>query len=122
MTRALYEKKNSTYWRSEIEAWDGNTLRVWRTLHNVLGGFTAVHTDQTADDFAALFKDEVESVRTSTMSMSTPAYDVPYRLTQTLQAWTLVTADEVEKLIGTRCFVTSITDYAMRQREFPLCC
>ena len=54
--------------------------------------------DHTADDFATFFTDKVDSVRASTMS--TPPYDVPYRSTPTLDKWTPVTTDEVEKLIG----------------------
>ena len=45
-------------------------------IHEVLGEPTSEDTDaHTADEFAAFFKDKVESVRASTMS--TPAYDVP---------------------------------------------
>jgi len=54
--------------------------------------------DHTADDFATSFTDKVDSVRASTMS--TPPYDVPYRSTPTLDKWTPVTTDEVEKLIS----------------------
>jgi len=52
----------------------------------------------TADDFAAFFKDNVDSVRASTTT--TPPYDVPSRSTPTLENWTPVTTDELEKLIG----------------------
>jgi len=52
----------------------------------------------TADDFVAFFKDKVDSVHASTMT--TPPYDVPSRSTPTLQNWTPVTTDELEKLIG----------------------
>jgi len=52
----------------------------------------------TADDFAAFFKNKVNSVRASTMT--TPPYDVPSRSTPTLENWTPVTTDEFEKLIS----------------------
>ena len=52
----------------------------------------------TADEFAAFFKDKVESVRAS--SDSTLLYDVPSRTTSTLEHFAPVTIDEVEKLIG----------------------
>ena len=52
----------------------------------------------TADDFATYFNDQVELVRQSTAS--TPLYDVPYKATPVLDQWTVVTVEEVEKLIG----------------------
>ena len=52
----------------------------------------------TADEFAAFFKDKVESVRASTDS--TPLYDVSSRTTSTLEHFAPLTVDEVEKLIG----------------------
>ena len=97
--KAMYEQKNTTFWQSEIAACNGNSRRLWQALHNVLGEHTSEDTDvHTADDFAAFFKNKVDSVRASTMS--TPSYDVPYRSTPTLEQWTLVTTDEVEKLIS----------------------
>jgi len=64
--KELYEEKNSTFWRSEIAASHGNTQRLWQTLHSVLGEPASDDTcDHTADDFAAFFKDKVDSVRTS---------------------------------------------------------
>ena len=50
-----------------------------------------------SDEFAAVFSDKVEAVRTSTAA--TPLYDVPYKLTPTLAEWGTVTS-EVEKLIS----------------------
>ena len=52
----------------------------------------------TADDFATFFRDKVESVRESTASTS--LYNVPHKRTPTLEQWTPVTCDEVERLIG----------------------
>jgi len=71
-----------------------------RHFHGVLGDPVSVNScDHTADDFATFFMDKVDSVRASTMS--TPPYDVPYiRSTPTLDKWTPVTTDEVEKLIS----------------------
>ena len=50
----------------------------------------------TADEFATFFQNKVESVHSSTAS--TPLYDVPYKTTATLDAWTAVTAG-----VGSRC-------------------
>ena len=52
----------------------------------------------TADDFATFSRDKVESVRKSTASTS--LYNVPHKQTPTLEQWTPVTCDEVEKLNG----------------------
>ena len=97
--RALYEEKNSSYWRSEISESSGNSKKLWRTFNGVLGDVSINETDGlSADDFATFFQEKVDSVRSSTQS--TPLYDVPYRSTPTLEEWTVVTADEVHKLIG----------------------
>ena len=82
--KELYEEKNSTFWRNEIATSHGNTQRLWRTLQCVLGEPASDDTGaHTADDFAAFFKDKVDSARASTMK--TPSYDVPSRLTPTLE-------------------------------------
>jgi len=47
---------------------------------------------------AHFFQDKVETVRAS--SAATPPYDVPHRSTPTITDWSIVTSDEVEKLIG----------------------
>ena len=97
--KALYEEKHATFWRRKITDCNGNACRLWQTFHEVLGELMGKDTDaHTADEFAAFFKDKVESVHVSTMS--TPAYDVPRRSTPTLEKWTLVTTDEVLKLIS----------------------
>ena len=44
------------------------------------------------------FNDKVASVRASTAA--TPLYEVPYRTTPLPSEWTAVTADEIDKLIG----------------------
>jgi len=66
---------------------------VFEGLGCLLGEHTIV-----LDEFTAFFNDKVETVRASTMS--TPAYDVSHRSTPTLEKWTLVTTDEVRKLIS----------------------
>jgi len=77
----------------------------------VLGEFTADETAAlTADEFATFFQNKVESVHSFTAS--TPLYDVPYKTTATLDAWTAVTADEVEKLIGSALCKTCQLDPA----------
>ena len=97
--RTLYEEKNNAYWRSEIAASKGDMKRIWRTFKSVLGDDSTADTDvHTADDFASFFKEKVEAVRASTAA--TPLYDVPHRLTPTMDEWNDVTTEEVEKLIS----------------------
>ena len=97
--RQLYEKKNCSYWRTEVAESKGNMKRLWRTLHGVLGEASNVDAGElTAEEFAVFFTYKVESVRASTAS--TPLYDVPSKATPTLEQWTAVTSDEVVKLIG----------------------
>ena len=72
---------------------------MWRTLDGVLGKVESDDTDAlTADDFATYFNDKVELVRQSTAS--TPLYDVPHKVTPVLDQWTVVTIEEVGKLIS----------------------
>ena len=85
--------------------------RLWRTLKRVLGDHggddVSVHTP---DDFATFFKDKVESVRLSTST--TPSYDVPHRMVPTLDEWTAVSVDEVDKLLGSALCKTCQLDPA----------
>ena len=78
----------------------GCSMYLWSlTLQNVLGEATNDDAEvNTAEDFAAFFRDKVESVRASTMTI--PPHDVRHRLTPTLERWTPVTIAEVEKLIA----------------------
>ena len=73
--------------------------RLWQRLHGLLGeepsGETGTHT---ADGFAAFFTSKVDQVRASTAS--TPPYNVPFRTTPTLDEWTHVTVEEVDKLMA----------------------
>ena len=89
--------------------------RLWQRLHGLLGeepsGETGTHT---ADGFAAFFTSKVDQVRASTAS--TPPYNVsrmfliqnkgkhstnvPFRATPTLDEWTHVTVEEVDKLMA----------------------
>jgi len=59
----------------------------------------------SADDFAKFFQDEVNAVRASTAS--TPVFDVPFRETLTLEQWSSVISDEVERLISSALNKTS---------------
>ena len=101
--RELYDEKNSTIWRSEIATFHGNTQLLWHAFESVVGEPVSDDTcAQTADDFATFFKDKIDYVCASTMT--TPPYDVPSKSTPTLENWTSVTTDELEKLIGSaRC-------------------
>jgi len=47
------------------------------------------------------FRNKVDAVCLATST--TPPYDVPYKSTPTINEWTAVTADEIEKLIGLHC-------------------
>jgi len=71
--RALYEQKNSGYWRNEIAAGMGDMKRLWNTLHAVLGETRIDDAGpHTADEVAAFFRDMVDLVRAS--SASTPLH------------------------------------------------
>jgi len=73
--------------------------RLWRKLHSALGETASGDTgDHTTEEFVTFFTDKIASVRASTAA--TPLYDVPYKSTPVLVDWTTVTAEEVEKLIG----------------------
>jgi len=64
-----------------------------------MGATSGVETSPLlADDFAKFFQDKVNAVRASTAS--TPLFDVPFRETPTLEQWSTVTSDEVERLIS----------------------
>jgi len=70
------------------------------TLGEVYRDETGCHS---ADDTASFFKDKVNGVRKSTAS--TPVYDVPYRATATLEDWTAVTAEGIQKLISSHIII-----------------
>jgi len=85
--------------KSEIATSQGNMQRLWRKLHSALGETASGDTgDHTTEEFVTFFTDKIASVRASTAA--TPLYDVPYKSTPVLVDWTTVTAEEVEKLIG----------------------
>ena len=76
-----------------------STVFEWSSRHEeTVTDVPADTVTHTADEFAAFFSDKVEAVRTSTTV--TPLYDVPYRLTPTLAEWSIVTSEEIEKLIS----------------------
>ena len=78
---------------------------------------TSAHT---ADDFATLFKDKVDSVCASVTTTS--QYDVP--LTPTLENWTQITTDELEKLIGSApcktCQLDSVPTWLIKNMKAVL--
>jgi len=97
--RALYEDKNTRFWREEIAASKGDSSKLWRTFKGVLGDAPPADSDvHTANDFATFLNDKVDAVRASTAA--TPLYDVPHRTTPTMSEWRDVTSDEVGKLIN----------------------
>ena len=68
-------------------------------LQGVLGEANGEVSDaHTADDFATFFQNKVDSVRSSTATTS--LYDVLCRSTLTISKLAPVTAEEVEKMIG----------------------
>ena len=59
----------------------------------MLGEVADEQTDEhSADDFATFFKEKVETVRATTAA--TPLYDVPFRVTPTMDELAPVTADD----------------------------
>ena len=97
--RSLYEVKCNGYWRAAISTSKGNSSELWKTLQGVLGEANGEVSDaHTADDFATFFQNKVDSVRSSTAT--TPLYDVPCRATPTISELAPVTAEEVERMIG----------------------
>jgi len=98
LLRTLYEQKNSDFWRREIAANKGDSRRLWQTFKNVLGVTPTADCDaHTDEDFAHFFQDKVETVRASSSAM--PPYDVAHRSTTTITDRSVVTSEEVEKLI-----------------------
>jgi len=68
-------------------------------LQDVLGEANGEISDtHTADDFATFFQNKVDSVCSLTATSS--LYDVPCRATPTTSELAPVTAEEVEKMIG----------------------
>ena len=63
-----------------------------------LARYPATRLEVTRLMTAFFFEDKVDRVRASTASM--PIYDVPYRATPTLEDWTAVAAEEIQKLIS----------------------
>jgi len=108
----LYQHKCDNFWRLEIEACNGNERKLWKTHRCLLGESCSVESSAlSADDFASFFEDKVDAVRTSTASM--PLYDVPCRpIESTLDEWSAVTTDEVERLMNASLNKTSQLDLA----------
>ena len=89
-------------------------LRLWLALNGVMGATSGVETGPlSADDFAKFFQDKVNAVRASTAS--TPVFDVPFRETPTLEQWSTVTSDEVERLISS--VIIRLVNGVQRQRQ-----
>jgi len=89
----------SLSWRTTISSSKGNSNELWKTLQGVLGEANGEVSDaHTTDDFATFFQNKVDSVRSSTAT--TPLYDVPCHATPTISELAPVTAEEVERMIG----------------------
>jgi len=61
-THALYEEKDSQYWRAKIVESNGNMKKLWQTMAVIMGekpGCRYEDDDCTADDFAKYFLDKV---------------------------------------------------------------
>ena len=109
---SVYEGKKGEFWHNEIAANANDTRRLWRRMQGLLGETSTSETGaHAANDFAAFFKDKVDTVRASTAA--TPVYEVPSRATtSTLEEWSTVTVNEVEKLISSALNKTSQLDPA----------
>jgi len=109
---SLYKHKCDNFLRLEIEACNGDERKLWKTLRGLLGESCSVESSAlSADDFASFFEDKVDAVRTSTAA--TPLYDVPcIPIESTLDEWSAVTTDEVERLINAALNKTSQLDPA----------
>jgi len=83
LLHALYELKNSTYWRDETASSKGNMTKLWRSLSGVLGETSSdFFDDHSAANFAAFFTDKIDAVRASTAT--TPPYNVVHSATSTM--------------------------------------
>ena len=78
----------------------GRIKKLWRTLTGIIGEKTAKAEDNshTVNDFANFFADKVEVVRLSTSSV--PLQDIPYTATHMLDSFSMLTIEQVEKMIG----------------------
>jgi len=121
--RSLYEDKKDRYF-------GGTRLPPAKAICSVCGGhFMALSVRHlalrrviTLQTNLRLFTDKVASVRAATAT--TPLYDVPYKTTSQLTEWTVVTVDEVEKLIGSAptktCQLDPVPTWLVK--ECAVCC
>jgi len=109
---SLYQHKCDNFWQLEIEACNDDERKLWKKLRGLLGESCSVESSAlSTDDLASFFEDRVDAVRTSTAA--TPLCDVPCRPIQsTLDEWSAVTTDEVERLMNAAPNKTSQLDPA----------
>jgi len=86
-------------WQTAVGTSKGNSGKLWKTLQDVFGEANGEISDaHNADDFAIFYQNKVDSVRSLTATSS--LYDMPCRATPTTSELAPVTAEEVEKMIG----------------------
>ena len=76
---------------------NGNNRRLWQIPQNVLG---ETDSDHTAEDFTAFFPGQGSVSPRVHHDYTTTQHGVQFRSTPTLECWSPVTMDEVEKLIS----------------------
>jgi len=98
--RSLYRRKTDDFWRTEMAASNGNTSKLWRTFQRLFGETCSDETSaHTADDFASFFSRQ--SRCSPSVYFRYALYDVPFKATKSsLDSWTAVITDEVNKLIN----------------------
>ena len=72
----------------------------------------AEDNNHTANDFANFFADKVEAVRLSTSSV--PLQDIPYTATHVLDSFSILTPEQVKKMVGAAQGKTCQLDSARR--------
>ena len=90
----LYEKKNHQHWRTKIAENKCDKKKLWCTLSGIAGEQNRSQVDDgvnTAEDFARLFTDKIDAVRTTTSFM--PLHDMPITTKHVINNWTLVTSE-----------------------------
>ena len=109
---SVYKGKKDEFWHNDIAANAGNTKRLWCTMQGLLGETSILTRLVLMLPTTSLpFSRTRSTVRASTAA--TPAYEVPSRATtSTLEEWSAVTVDEVEKLISSALNKTSQLDPA----------
>ena len=97
---ALYEAKNHQHWRTKLADSKENMKKLWWTLSGIMGKKMAKAEDNshTANDLANFITDKIKAVHLPTSSV--PLYDITYMATHILDSFSMLTIEQVEKMIG----------------------